>query len=509
MYLGSKICKGMVSVGNMTNPKGNNGNMSDSCDTAGDLVLCVNDPSYNSLSAKLALRQLRGNLLKTLLTGCMIAIGLAAFPAPSSSQPLWFGSSDNPAEHVPLVNWQRQSTVDFMAGFSLIGAQWRSAGNVSARIQSELLTGFLSSTFRTGLYGTYRPDFDETYDLFRSVEYLKLNTRRRDRQYLRAGTSDRMRLGTGHLVNFYSNQVSWDERTPGLEGALFFRNVQFAAFTDNFLINGVTGGRLSASPLAWLTTETAKSLTLGVSTAFDLKSGSRPGNRRLYGYNVDLSFQAASIGDIFILPFVSVAWYDDLGSGLSFGANVSAENLIDLVRIDAKIAIHYNSNEFIPGYFGSFYRINDGVNRIVKTERDDVSGDVVGTLLSEADGGNDLETELRVLFFDGFEFWYQFRRHYGSRRLSEYHLRLFFSSGRIKLMLSQDRAGLRSFLTLFNDLGDLTSLTFRTDYRLSDRFWIFVRSRYSFEQLGELEDGTKTFLVQRRFEPLAGLRLAF
>ncbi len=426
-----------------------------------------------------------------------------------TAQPLWFGSSDNPAEHAPLVSWQRQSTLDLMGGFSLIGAQWRGAANASATIQTGLFNAHLSSTFRTGIYGSYEPDFDELYDIFRAVEFVKINTGDHSNRYLRAGVSDRMRLGTGHLVNFYSNQVSWDERTPGVEGALFFRNFQVSAFTDNFLINGVSGARATLRPLAWLTTERARSIVIGASTALDVTSGTRPGNRRLYAYNVDMSFEAAAIGDILIMPFVSVAWFDDLGSGLAFGANVQAANLIDLARVDAKIALHYNSRDFISGYFGSFYRINDGASRILATDRDQVTQEVIGTIISDASGGNDLETELRILFFDGFEFWYQFKRHYGTKRLSEYHLRLFFSSGRIKLMLSQDRAGLRSFFTLFNDLGDLTSLTFRTDYRISDPFWVFVRSRYSFERFGELEDGTTTFLVQRRFEPLVGIRLRF
>ena len=508
------MCSGSESVGKTTRRSGKRGIVLEAFVNCQNQLLSRPSVKYKiSAAFKIQSRRLLTAWLAQTFSvrsmlACILFVALSV-PPQLVAQPLWFGSSDNPAEHVPLINWQRQSTIDLMGGWSLIGAQWRTAGNVSATVQSSIFTAHLSHTLRAGIYGSYRPDYDEAYDLFRVVEYVKVNTGNRARRYLRAGPSDRMRLGNGHLVNFFSNQTSWDERTPGIEGALFRRNVQVAAFTDNFLINGVNGGRLTIQPLAWLTTDRARSLSIGVSSAFDLKSGSGIGNRRLFGYNVDLSFEAAAIGDVLVIPFVSVAWFDGFGSGLAFGANIAATNLIDLARIDAKIALHYNGRDFIPGYFGSFYTINDGSRRILQTRDDIVTDEVVGSLLTDAAGGNDLETEFRVLFFDGFEFWYHFKRHYGTRRLSEYHLRLFFSSGRARIMLSQDRAGLRSFFTLFNDLGDLTALTFRTDYRLTESFWIFVRSRYSFEQLGELDDGTKTFLVQRRFEPLAGLRIAF
>jgi hypothetical protein len=34
--------------------------------------------------------------------------------------------------------------------------------------------------------------------------------------------------------------------------------------------------------------------------------------------------------------------------------------------------------------------------------------------LDEARGGNDLVTDFRMMVFDRFEFWYNFKRHYGS-----------------------------------------------------------------------------------------------
>ncbi|MEX1055724.1 MAG: hypothetical protein WED81_06820, partial [Rhodothermales bacterium] len=125
-------------------------------------------------------------------------------------------------------------------------------------------------------------------------------------------------------------------------------------------------------------------------------------------------------------------------------------------------------------------------------------------------GGNDLETELRVLIFERFELWYFFRRHYGTQSLGEYHLRLFYNQpGRLRINVGMDRGGLKSVLSLFNSLGNQSALVFGTDYRLLGPFWVFIHARYTFEEAGTTEGGTKHYLVQRRFEPFTGMRIDF
>jgi hypothetical protein len=114
------------------------------------------------------------------------------------------------------------------------------------------------------------------------------------------------------------------------------------------------------------------------------------------------------------------------------------------------------------------------------------------------------------LIFERFELWYYFRRHYGTQSLSEYHLRLYVHQrNRLRVNIGLDRAGLRSFFSLFNEMGDQSALVFGTDYRWSGPFWIFVNARYTFEEVAPDPDGTRQYLVQRRFEPFGGVRFAF
>ncbi|HEX7070209.1 MAG TPA: hypothetical protein VF190_05370, partial [Rhodothermales bacterium] len=136
--------------------------------------------------------------------------------------------------------------------------------------------------------------------------------------------------------------------------------------------------------------------------------------------------------------------------------------------------------------------------------------DPVGSLIEHGVGGSDLVTELRLLFFERFEFWYYFRRHYGVLPLSEYHLRLFMSAAdRFRVDLGLDRGGLTGFFSLFKKLNDQTALVFNVDYHVGGHMWVFLRSRYTFERVFESETGVVYYLVQRRFEPLGGFRVTF
>ena len=89
---------------------------------------------------------------------------LLAAPA-ALAQPMAFGSADDPREELLRYWWRPETTVDLMGGFSLIGAQWRTATHVTADLVTRSLTTRLQGTLRAGLYGTYDPDLDEARKL--------------------------------------------------------------------------------------------------------------------------------------------------------------------------------------------------------------------------------------------------------------------------------------------------------------------------------------------------------
>lgn len=446
------------------------------------------------------------------LSGGVLAVGLCLSAGVAAAQPVDFGSSDDPREQLQLVWWRYQNSLDVTSGLSLISDHWRGGLGVNLNLVTPSMTARLNGTIRGGLYGRYAPDSDELYDLIRLIEFARLTPAPRSNLYLRVGRLNRIRLGTGHVVNFFNSDVAWDRRTVGAEGVYSSRLMDASGFIDNLFVNGVVGGRIALRPLFFTGDARTTSLALGLNYVTDLHSPTDAG-KGLTAYNVDLSFNALSSGEVRLAPFGSFAWYPDFGSGIGFGADVQADNFIDLARFRLRLALYYNGRQFIPGYVGSFYQVNSPSARILNSERYLEGNREVryeGIELARASGGNDFETELRILIFERFELWYYFRRHYGSHSLSEYHLRLFFHQpNRLRINVGMDRGGLLGFFSLFNDLGDQTALVFGTDYRLAGPFWTFINARYSFEHVGVDEAGRDQYLVQRRFEPFTGVRFEF
>src|SRR5690606_34603685 len=127
--------------------------------------------------------------------------------------------------------------------------------------------------------------------------------------HLRLGPIERLQLGSGHVVNFFNSTTAWDDRTVGVEFGGTTPLLSFRLFTDNVLLDGVTGGRIGLSPLYRAAGVRTRSLEVGLTYVTDLSTWQ--GERDpLIAYNVDLGFTAAHSGDVAFTPFASFAWYE-------------------------------------------------------------------------------------------------------------------------------------------------------------------------------------------------------
>lgn len=409
-----------------------------------------------------------------------------------------FGHMMDLRERLQRDWWRRDQTVMAVGGLSLIGAQWRGAGSLTLEAVTRHASARIGGTLRAGPLGDYGPDVDEWYDLVRLVEFVRLNSREEDPYFVRVGLLDGLRLGPGHVVNFFSSSVAWDERTVGAELRWVTSAIEAVAFADNVRLDGVAGGRLALTSPELSSGGGIPSVTLGVNYVTDRESG-------LDSYSADFRIDIFESGDIHFSPFASYARYRGYGNGLAVGADMYSEGFLDLLNFDFRVAAFYNGRKFIPGYFGSFYPVSNTDARIVQSVDTALPA---GTALGESAGATDLLVEFRLAFYRDFSLWYYFRRHFGPQRLSEFHLRLFLhASDGLRIELGIDRGGLKGFLTVFGDFGDLSALVFGTHYRLAGPLYLHATARYSFERLEG--PGAARYLVQRRFEPMTGLRLQF
>ena len=134
--------------------------------------------------------------------------------AQTASNNFLFGSIDDPFEQNNESWWQTTNSFEVRGGFSLIGPQWHSALGGMMDVRNKNTSLRLSTLIRTGVYGTYDEDTNELKDLLRAIEFVRYRPNRGNR-YLRIGPLTRTRLGSGHLVNFFSTEAARDSRTVG------------------------------------------------------------------------------------------------------------------------------------------------------------------------------------------------------------------------------------------------------------------------------------------------------
>ena len=428
-----------------------------------------------------------------------VLVLLLLLPSVSKGQDRLFGSQDDPSEQVVRLGRLSEFKGEGGAGFSLIGPQWYTGAWFSATQKSRRHVVKLSGMLRAGLYGAYDPDTDELYDVARIVQVLRFESLQKG-TYVRLGPLNRTRFGTGHLVNFLNTDAVYDERTVGFEAQMTGKVLTVEGFSEDVFSNGLMGARISVRPLSNLTNRLG-TLSIGASAVVDRKIRLTE-TGRVDGQEADIRMNAYDTGGFSFFPFFSFARLPSYGQGFSFGADVEHDNFVDFARLHFRLALHYNSSDFRTGYFGAFYTAGSHRAHILSENESTLAG----YQLREIDRGNSIESEVRVMVFNRFEFWYAFLRYHGVQPLSEYHLRLMFTSNRFNLSIGQDRRGLVGFRSLFDGLGDENRMRFEFEYRLIGPLWARVNAEYTYVKLFESVDAIPQHIVQRRFSPMVILR---
>ncbi len=201
-------------------------------------------------------------------------------------------------------------------------------------------------------------DWDSSYDYFRLLRYVRYG-RKYDPVYARVGTLDAARIGHGFIVNYYSNEVHYDERKIGLVFDLDFGSFGFESMTNNLGRAEIFGGRAYFRPLRKVVTiPMIKNIAFGASYVTDIDpdvSRNTDDALSVVGVDVELPLIRSKI-------FNSMLYYDiaqiiDYGSGHAAGISADLGSLLGLLDVHAKFERRWLGKEFLPTYFGPFYEI--------------------------------------------------------------------------------------------------------------------------------------------------------
>ena len=434
--------------------------------------------------------------------------------ASAAAQPVAFGSSDDVGELGSAFQPEDRTFAAGLVGPAYLPDTWRGAARVEgAALRGRLSVG-LGATVHPGAGGLYGPESDDLYDVARVLRYVRFNSTAGSRTYARLGPTERVTLGSGALVRRFRTTTAWDERTLGLEGSVEGRGVQAAGFASDILrTSGLVGAEVSFQTGGRVGPVSGLGVTLAA--VHDLGRTGTTGDSSLTGIEATVRGSYLGAGPLDVRPFATVARYLGQGGTVGAGVEVGSANLADALRAGATVAVFASSADFVPGHVGPFYAVSNGQERIVDDGSffDARPAELAGTPLDSLSGGLDVVVDLRLLAFGRFEVAQYARRHIGDERASGYGLRL---AGRLPgdglLEFSLERQDFRGFFDLIQDLGQLNALLFDVRFPVGERGLVFVRSRYGYRRLTEADGpayaaGPGRFLVERRFEPLVGLRV--
>jgi len=208
--------------------------------------------------------------------------------------------------------------------------------------------------------GKIRPeDWDETYDYFRLIRYIRYGFKG-DRFYTRVGILDAARLGHGFIMNYYTNEASYDARKIGLELDMDFGKFGFETVVSNLGRLEIIGGRGYYRPLKGVVTlPIIQNLTFGGTFVRDVdpdQNRNTSDGVSVWGVDTELPLVQARI--LWLGLYADFAKIVGHGHGTATGVGLQLKNLGGLVTLHARLERRFLGKEFLASYFDPFYEVD-------------------------------------------------------------------------------------------------------------------------------------------------------
>ncbi len=271
-------------------------------------------------------------------------------------------------------------------GLTSIDSEGESALYYNIMLQPELAFGKLGIGLNINLNintetGEIREkDWDENYDYLRLIRYLRWGVKS-DPLYARLGTLDATRLGHGSIVNYYTNEASYDNRKIGLAFDMDFGTFGFETITSNFARAELVAARGYVRPLRQaMGIPVVKNITFGASFVRDFdpdETDKTDDGATVYGLDAELPILRTS----FLTTYLYYDWAQIYGysytldKARTFGNGQHAGLLFDFPALTSlfdfsfKFERRWLSKEYLPSYFDAFYEIQRYQNGFSKVDK--------------------------------------------------------------------------------------------------------------------------------------------
>lgn len=341
-------------------------------------------------------------------------------------------------------------------------------------------------------------DWDESYDWARLIRYVRYG-HKGETFYTRVGTLDAARLGHGFIMNYYTNEASYDERKIGLALDIDFGTAGFETVTSNMGRLEIIGARGYARPLRpYIDIPIIKNITFGASFVTDVDpDGLRSTDDGIYEYGFDIELPLIDIPMFNTFTYFDVAKIQDHGSGAAVGIAANLRLIANVAEIFAKFERRWLGEEFLPSYFDAFYEIQryqplEGGALFRKNESLSFIQDETRGIFGEL-GGHVLNT-LRIVG--------NFQRLDDTRNSGILHLGADIPDAipKIAAQATYDKMGIETLNDAFT-LDNRSIARIGLGYKINPYLMFFMDYIYSFQ----FNEEKNAYEAQKRFSP----RVAF
>jgi hypothetical protein len=229
-------------------------------------------------------------------------------------------------------------------------------------------------------------DWNSGYDYARMIRYLRYG-HKGDPVYGQIGALDVARLGHGFILNYYNNQINYDERKIGLSLDVDFGVGGFESMTNNLGRMEVVGVRGYVRPMYKRDTPIIKNLAFGASYVTDVDPDvNRDTEDEVAFWGVDVEqpllqsemlkiklfadhaavinppSEDEMIQSLYTLDTLagetSSGDYNKNGSGSGQTVGLLADfHALSFLNVTAQFERRWLGKGFIPNYFGSLYEV--------------------------------------------------------------------------------------------------------------------------------------------------------
>jgi hypothetical protein len=200
-------------------------------------------------------------------------------------------------------------------------------------------------------------DWNSGNSVARLVRYLRYG-HKGDPFYARVGALDIERIGHGFILNYYNNQINYDERKIGLSLDADFGMFGFESMTNNISRLEVVGGRGYVRPLFNSDMPILKRLAFGASIVTDVDpDGSRDTKDGVTVWGIDAELPLIKTDALKMLLYIDHAQIKDYGNGQTFGVRTDFNTLWGFLGLSVNLERRNLGTRFISNYFGPFYEV--------------------------------------------------------------------------------------------------------------------------------------------------------